>query len=88
MSAHIIQHPRRAATIERSIAASPEAQKLQEDICRAMQAYADFLDARGLIDFEPFLDGTGAPPVVVVRFDFEGCDFILEGGAVEAESSS
>jgi hypothetical protein len=87
---HIVQHPRRAATIERSIANSPEADKLQQEICRAVQAYADFLDAHGLIDFEPFLntDGAAPPPVLVVRSDFADFEFILEGGAIEAELAS
>jgi hypothetical protein len=85
---NIVQHPRAAAARERAIANSPEAWELQHAICRAVQAYAYFLDAHGLFSFEAFLDGAGAPPVLVVRYDFEGVEFILEGGAIEAELAS
>jgi hypothetical protein len=41
MTAYIVQHQRRAVTIERTIIESPEANELQNAICRAVGVYFD-----------------------------------------------
>jgi len=57
----VIPHPLRDVTIERQIADSPEAQALQDAICKAIDAYVDYLDRHGLIYGPPPEDGGFIP---------------------------
>ena len=75
MTAHIVQYPRRAATIERTIIESPEANELQNAICRAVGLYSDFLDERGLICDAANPEKLKAT-ALVVRFDLMRSKFI------------
>jgi hypothetical protein len=87
MTAYIVQHPRRAATIERTIIESPEANELQNAICRTVSVYSDFLDERGLIcnAANPKKLKTTA---LVVRFDFNEFEICFEGSAIDAGIAS
>jgi hypothetical protein len=87
MTAYIVQHPRRAATIERTIIGYLEANELKNAICRAVGVYSDFLDERGLICDAANPEKLKAT-ALVVRFDFNEFEIYLEGGAIDAEVAS
>jgi len=79
---------------ERQVADSPEAQALQEDICKAVRAYSEFLNRNGVIweysgpvDCDPRLKAG----MLVVTQDYNQLDEIdirLQDGAIDRVHSS
>jgi hypothetical protein len=74
---------------EREIVNSPEAQALQKAICKAVQAYSDFLDRHGLIWWD---SDDGERPRMMAQAlvitadygaDYGTIDFTLKDGALD-----
>jgi hypothetical protein len=94
MSENTAEHPERGliieARIERALSNSPEAQALQEDIFKAVQAYVDFLHRHNRI-WQDGSDPNDIPRLkaqaLVVTADFgDGCnaiDITLKDGALD-----
>jgi hypothetical protein len=93
MSDNIMPHPHRdlmaEAKHEREVADSPEAQALQADIYKAVDAYSEFLEREGVI-WEFGVKDPDFPRMkaqaLVITFDYgkySGVDIQLKDGALD-----
>jgi hypothetical protein len=81
---NVVPHPHRdlmaEAEHERKVADSPEAQALQEEICKAVDAYWQFLEDRGVLGEDERLKATA----LVVTVDYaRGIDIRVQNGALD-----
>lgn len=84
----IINHPRILAAGERAVARLPEAERLQIEIAKAMNAYADFLMQHDLVIVDdPDGDTRLVSAALVATLDFtsgnNACDIVLRDGPLE-----
>jgi hypothetical protein len=87
---NIVNHPRILAAAEEAVTRLPEARRLQQEIVKAMRAYADFLLHHDLIvveDPEPDGDLRLVSTALVATIDFTDgnapCTIVLKDGPLD-----
>jgi len=83
---NVLNHPAGAlmaeVEVERAVAATPEAEALIDEICKAISKYWDYLDRHGLVYDEKreLLRASG----LHITYDVAGdCEFVLKDGPID-----
>jgi hypothetical protein len=83
---NVVKHPAAAimteVEAEHAVAETPEAQALQEAICKAISAYWDYLERRGLI-YDDKRDLMRASALHITYDGWSGWEFVLKDGAID-----
>ena len=86
MMSKIVNHSRILEATERTVARSPKAEHLQDAICTAMAAYANYLREHDLVVVEdPDSGARLVSTALIAKLDFtdDSCEIVLRDGPID-----